>query len=153
MIKLSYILTITALSLTSCSKYKETEFGKTVIKDFSVADTLEKGNSQELEVVILSGQSNATGIGDKNILKTKTSDEEYKVYEDGFSNVLINYFVDNGINRSNEFVITKIGQGLTTGNFGPELELAKKLSEDESKKYVILKYSYSGTCLYGQWYD
>ena len=148
------LLGVLSISLSMCSSgYQESDFVKQVIKEFTVADSLLDGNNEELDVIVFSGQSNATGIGRMNYLEKKISDEEYQVYENGFSHVLTNFYVDNGRNKSDEFTTVKLGQGIKQYYFGPELELAKQLNDDSSRRHVIVKYSYSGTYLYGQWYD
>ena len=123
--------------------------------DFKNPTTLNDGAGESVKVILLLGQSNATGCALNSYLEKNVTSEEYSTYENGFSNVLINYSVDNQLNSSNgEFVRVSVGQGHKSEHFGPELGIAEELS----KKYpdetvVILKYTYSGSCLKTQWLD
>ncbi|MBQ8739822.1 MAG: hypothetical protein IJZ04_10070 [Clostridia bacterium] len=123
--------------------------------DFKNPTTLNDGAGERVKVILLLGQSNATGCALNSYLEKNVTSEEYSTYENGFSNVLINYSVDNQLNSSNgEFVRVSVGQGHKSEHFGPELGIAEELS----KKYpdetvVILKYTYSGSCLKTQWLD
>ncbi len=124
--------------------------------EFKEPTALENGNGEKVKVVLLLGQSNATGCALNSYLEKGVSVEQYSIYENGFSNVLINYSVDNQTNSSNgEFVSTGIGCGHKKEHFGPELGIAEKLSREyPGEKIVILKYTYSGSCLETQWlYD
>ena len=123
--------------------------------DFKTPTTLNDGAGERVKVILLLGQSNATGCALNSYLEKNVTSEQYSTYENGFSNVLINYSVDNQLNSSNgEFVRVSVGQGHKSEHFGPELGIAEELS----KKYpdetiVILKYTYSGSCLKTQWLD
>ena len=122
--------------------------------DFPAPQNLPEGNGKRVKVVLLMGQSNATGIGRIQYLQQYTTPEQFAVYENGFDSVLINYCVDNHTNCSNgEFVNVDLGCSVWPGEvFGPEVGMAEKFSEawgDEN--VIILKYTYSGTSLYYQW--
>ena len=110
------------------------------------------------KVILLGGQSNATGATSNAYLKNNLTDEEYQKYVNGFSNVKILYV--NGTTSggfkitttTDSFVDTKIGQGYSTATFGPELGLAAYLSEafpDET--FYIIKYAIGGSGLYAHW--
>ena len=122
--------------------------------DFPAPQNLPEGNGKRVKVVLLMGQSNATGIGRIQYLQQYTTPEQFAMYENGFDSVLINYCVDNHANCSNgEFVNVDLGCSVWPGEvFGPEVGMAEKFSEawgDEN--VIILKYTYSGTSLYYQW--
>lgn len=123
-------------------------------KKFSVIDTLQDGNGQTARVILLGGQSNAVGISSFDYLKQKVSEQQAIEYEQGFSNIYINYFNDNGntTTSNGQFVSVKVGQGYSNAHFGPELGLAEYLSKNCSNdKFYIIKYAYSGTNLGKQW--
>ena len=115
---------------------------------------LEKDPDNTVKVILLSGQSNATGATSVGKLRENLSEEEYQKYADGFDNVQIMYV--NGTssgglretNPSNGFVPVKVGQGYSTGTFGPELGLAAYLSETyPDETFYIIKYAIGGTGL------
>ena len=121
--------------------------------EFSAPQNLPAGNGKRVKVVLLMGQSNATGIGRIQYLKDNTTPEQFAKYEAGFDSVKINYCVDNHTNCSNgEFVNVDLGCSVWDDVFGPEVGMAERFSEvwgDE--EVIILKYTYSGTSLYYQW--
>lgn len=115
--------------------------------NFVVEDTLEDGGGKQVKVVLLAGQSNATGAAYGSILKQKISEAEYNKYVSGWENVYINYNTENGQNKSNGFTHTNIESYYT---FGPEIGLGEKLGQ-ESDEYFIIKYSYNGSDLFRHW--
>lgn len=121
--------------------------------EFNVVDSLPDGNGKRVKVILLNGQSNATGVAHVSYLKEQSSLVDLKNYENGFPNVYINYFCDTGRNTSNgKFVNVKVGQGVNSDYFGPELGLAKNLSaESPNETFIILKYTLSGSNLHTQW--
>ncbi len=120
--------------------------------DFVITDTLSNVSDKKAYVILLNGQSNASGVSLDVYLKQNVSEQKYQVYENGFDNVYINYFNDNGLNKSDGFVKVKTNQGYVSGYFGPELGLAEKLNElHPDKMFFIIKYSWSGSNLFEQW--
>ena len=122
--------------------------------DFQKPENLPAGNGQKVKVILLMGQSNATGVGRIKYLKEGTAPEQFAKYESGFDSVKINYCVDNHTNCSNgEFVNVDLGCSVWPDEvFGPEVGMAEKFEEAwGEEEVIILKYSYSGTSLYYQW--
>ena len=121
--------------------------------DFPEPENLPNGDGKRVKVILLLGQSNATGIGHTSCLQENLDVEQYARYEKGFDSVWINYCVDNHRNCSNgEFVSVDLNCAVDDGYFGPEVGMAEKFAEEwEDEKVVILKYTYSGTSLYYQW--
>ena len=110
------------------------------------------------KVILLGGQSNATGSSLSSLLKNNVTDAEYEEYLNGYSNVKILYTsgsTSGGIhykNVSDEFVDTKLGQGYSTGCFGPEVGLAAHLSETyPDETFYIIKYAIGGSGLQAHW--
>lgn len=117
---------------------------------FTVNDTLPDGNGKRARIVLLGGQSNASGFSLDEYLRKNVTEEKYAEYQNGYDNVYINYL--SGANRSNEFVKCATLQGEIQGGFGPELGLAEKLNElypDET--FFIIKCAWGGTNLCEQW--
>ena len=126
------------------------------------SDTENESDSENTEnkvkVVLLAGQSNATGSSKTSFLKNNVSEEQYEEYVNGYSNVKILY--TNGTNSggiihstlTEEFVDAKLGQGYQTYSFGPELGLAEYLSETYPDETIyIIKYAIGGTGLFAHW--
>lgn len=117
---------------------------------FTVNDTLPDGQGKKARVILLGGQSNASGCSRNDYLEANVSNEKYSEYENGYDNVYINYL--SGANQSEGFVKCSVMQGELVGGFGPELGIADKLHEmypDET--LFIIKCAWGGTNLYEQW--
>lgn len=117
---------------------------------YTIRDTLPDGEGKTLRVILLGGQSNASGCSLDEYLKKNVSEEKYQEYSNGYDNVYINYL--SGDKKSEAFVKCSTLQGELDGAFGPELGLAEKLNEmypDED--FVIIKCAWGGTNLYEQW--
>ena len=120
-----------------------------IINSFN--DSLPYGNGKRARIVILAGQSNASGCSRDDYLKINVSEEKYLEYETGYDNVYINYFASN-TNISNGFVRCSTKQGESGGYFGPELGIAEKLhAEFPDELFFIIKWAWGGTNLYNQW--
>lgn len=137
-----------AVMFSGCDDSKRHKNSLDINFEFTIDDTLADGNGEEVKVIILAGQSNATGVAHSSILKQRVSEEKYAEYVNGYDNILINYLTENGINSSNGFVKTSPNNYYNC--FGPELGLAEELSKIKCK-FFIIKYSYGGTNLYEQW--
>lgn len=118
---------------------------------FTVNDTLTDGEGMPARVILIGGQSNASGCSRDDCLKENVSEEKYKEYETGYDNVYINYY-STGTNESKGFVKAANMQGEGGGFFGPELGLAEKLHEMyPNERFFIIKYAWGGSNLYEQW--
>lgn len=117
---------------------------------FTVNDTLPDGAGQKATVILLGGQSNASGCSRDDYLQKNVSKEKYAEYANGYDNVYINYL--SGPKMSNGFVKCTTLQGELDGCFGPELGMAEKLHAlypDET--FFIIKCAWGGTNLFDQW--
>lgn len=120
--------------------------------EFTINDTLKDGEGKKVKVFLLAGQSNASGVASKEELKKNISDESYLKYQTGFYNVYINYYNDNGSNKSLGFINVKLDQGYTLGYFGPELGMGEKFNELYPNETIfIIKYAWGGSNLHTQW--
>ena len=106
-----------------------------------------------VKVILLLGQSNATGSSINAYLKDNIGEEAYAVYEKGFESVRINYCLDDHNATSNgAFVPVDMTCGATTGFFGPEVGMAEVLAAAYPDETVyILKYTMSGYSLHHHW--
>ena len=137
------------ITLGGCSLFPEK------VRDFEINDTLPDGQNKKAIVILLGGQSNASGCSLDSYLKQNVSEEKYTKYANGFDNVYINYHV-SWFKDSKAFVKCKTGQGEQDGEngayFGPELGLAEKLNElYPDQLFFIIKCAWGGTNLFEQW--
>ena len=117
---------------------------------FTVNDTLPDGNGKEAIVILLGGQSNASGCSWDEYLQKNITAEKHAEYKAGYDNVYINYL--SGPRMSEGFIKCATLQGEPEGTFGPELGLADKLHEMyPNKTFFIIKCAWGGTNLYSQW--
>ena len=124
---------------------------KTSDISIDINDTLPDGNGKKATVILLGGQSNASGCSFDEYLKKNVSKEKYAEYESGFDNVYINYHVTDS-NVSGGFVKCAVRQGELGERFGPELGLAEKLHEHYPEKtFFIIKCAWGGSNLFRQW--
>ena len=109
--------------------------------------------SNEVQVVVLLGQSNAEGHTWSQYLTKTVGTEKAKEYADGYDNVKISYACTIAENTSSgEFVPVKLGQGHSVNQFGPEIGMAEKISSlDPNKPVYIVKYAYGATSLTTNW--
>ncbi len=142
------LLLSSLIPLSSCSLiYSEVE----APSEFTVKDTLPDGEGREATVILLAGQSNASGCSRDEYLKKGVTSEKHAEYEAGYDNVYINYYA-TGTNVSEEFVRCGACQGELGDFFGPELGLAETLHESyPDKTFFIIKFAWGGTNLFDQW--
>ena len=136
------IISALCIMLVGCSSGNKTIY--------TVNDTLSDGEGRTATVILLGGQSNASGCSRDDYLKKNVSEEKYEEYKAGYNNIYINYL--SGANRSDGFVKCATLQGEMEGCFGPELGIADKLNElypDET--FFIIKCAWGGTNLFEQW--
>lgn len=98
------------------------------------------------KVIILSGQSNASGCS----LVSQIPAQDSAKYSNGFDNVLIR--CDTDTVHTESFVKTKAGQGAGSDYFGPELGLAEVLNDAYGETVYIIKYSRGGRSLSSDYY-
>lgn len=121
--------------------------------EYPVNDSLPAGQSKPAKVIVLLGQSNATGCSLTAYLQKCVSEEQYAAYEQGYDSVLINYCLDDHkYSSGGDFVKTDLSCAAGEGCFGPELGLAEVLSEAYPNEQIfILKYTMSGYSLHHHW--
>ena len=127
-----------------------------MIEDFPITDSLPSSDGERLRVILLIGQSNATGCSLTSYLKEGVEEKKYLEFESGYSNVLINFWLDNGkYNSGGDFIPVDLSCAAGEGYFGPEVGMAEKLSQNmPNERFVILKYTMSGYSLNYHWlYD
>ena len=121
--------------------------------DYPLDDSLPDGDGKRVKVILLLGQSNATGSSITDYLEKNLPAEQFSRYEQGFDSVKINYCLDDhNATSDGQFVNVDLTCGATTGFFGPEVGMAEVLSEAYPDETVyILKYTMSGYSLHHHW--
>ena len=112
-----------------------------------------KTYSNEVQVVVILGQSNAEGHSWVQYLPKTVGEERAQKFNNGIENVKISYNLMNGARTSEgNFVPVKTGQGNTEEKFGLELGIAETIGNvDPTKPVYLIKYAYGGTNLYSNW--
>ena len=108
-------------------------------------------NMNEVNVIIISGQSNAVGCKASTNLINSMGQAKYDEYNAGYSDVKISYnnwtAVDYNLHTialqnyspRGDFVDVKLGQGNNPNNFGLEVGIAESLREKFGNKLYIIK--------------
>lgn len=134
------------LATVACGKNDNEEDD---MNDINITET----KKEEARVILLAGQSNASGISYIEFLKDKVTEEKFTEYSNGYENIQICYYVDNQ-NISTEFVPVALGQGHMESNFGPEIGIAEYLTETyPGEKFYIIKTTMSGSGIAAEWQE
>lgn len=164
--KILAILLTVLLLLTSCQPASTIpegeELGRDYYKinmnsDYPINDMLDcVPENTPAKVILLIGQSNATGCSLTSYLQKGVSEEKYAEFEQGYGNVLVNFCLDNqSYSSGGAFVPVDLSCGAGEGYFGPEVGMAEQLSTAFPDETVfLLKFSMSGFSLNYHWlYD
>ena len=124
-----------------------------MITEYVMEDTLPDGQGQRVKVILLLGQSNATGCSLTSYLQQGVTAEEYTMFAQGFDSVQIHFSLDDQKYTSyGAFVPVDLNCAAGEGCFGPELGMAEILAEAYPEETVlILKYTMSGYSLHHHW--
>ena len=121
--------------------------------EYRLSTKLPRGNGQQAKVILLLGQSNASGSSIVSYLEKNSAPADFARYSAGFPSVLINYCIDDhNACSEGEFGKVDLTCGAANGFFGPEVGMADGLSSaypDETA--FILKYTMSGYSLHHHW--
>lgn len=121
--------------------------------DYPVVDCLPDGQGRSVRVILLLGQSNATGCSLTSYLQQAVTADKYAEFAAGYSNVQINLCLDDHkYTTGGGFISTGLDCGAGQGYFGPELGMAEILSKAYPEEQIfILKYTMSGYSLHHHW--
>lgn len=102
---------------------------------------------KKAKIIVLSGQSNAVGVGHVKCLKRNFSEEKIEEYFKGYENIKINYYSHD--KKSDGFTITKKGcTEIHKDTIGPELGMAEYLNENfPGEEFYIVKFAVGGANL------
>lgn len=151
--------------LTSCGSIPEQsslQNNPTSDQNSNVQQTTEQPTSEEdsndVDVIVLAGQSNAEG----NTFWNPLDADRKVIYASGFDKTLISYEMmgystkNNNITvdgqKTNRFEKVTLGQAYDSTRFGPEVGMAEKFQEtDREKPVYIVKFCSGGTSLFTDW--
>ena len=121
--------------------------------EYRLSTKLPRGNGQRAKVILLLGQSNASGSSIVSYLEKNSAPADFARYSAGFPSVLINYCIDDhNACSEGEFGKVDLTCGAANGFFGPEVGMADGLSSAYPDETVfILKYTMSGYSLHHHW--
>lgn len=102
---------------------------------------------KKAKIIVLSGQSNAVGVGHIKCLKRNFSDTKIEEYFKGYENIKINYYSHD--KKSEGFTITTTGcTEINNETIGPELGIAEYLNDNFSgEEFYIVKFAVGGSSL------
>ena len=120
----------------------------------------QSSSSKKIDVVIISGQSNAVGCTYIRCL----DEAKYAKYSNGYpeiqiaydcwtvdkNGVTVNYYQQNSSKESN-FVDVALGQGNNVSTFGPEIGIAEALHEKYANKLCLIKLACGASNLKYDW--
>lgn len=125
----------------------------------------DKNMKKMVNVIILSGQSNAVGCKSSEYLIKTAGQEKYNEYAAGYEGVKIafnNWTVQDyqkgtialqNYSKNGKFVKVQLGQGNVPANFGPEIGMAEELHEKFNDKLFIIKCPCGGSNIMDYWAD
>ena len=106
---------------------------------------------KKAKVILLSGQSNAVGVGHIKYLPKHFGEETIKIFREGYEKVLIHYISHNIENVG--FDKVRVNQAeKTKDTLGPEVGIAKKLTEKHpDEQFFIIKCAFGGSDMNTGW--
>lgn len=123
-----------------------------------------KKDSTPVDVVIISGQSNAAGCTHASCISRSMGHSKYQEYMKGYDSIQIAYdnwtkdvikdtvrFYSQNTSKNDTFVKVMLGQGNNEGNFGPEIGIAETMHEKYANKLFIIKYACGASNLKDDW--
>ena len=124
----------------------------------------DKKMNKDVNVIIISGQSNAVGCKANINLIDSMGQEKYNEYKAGYEDIKIAYSnwtcawddparpmsLQNS-SKGGAFVKVELGQGNNKDNFGPEVGIAEELHEKWGNKLYIIKIASGASNLNDDW--
>ena len=106
---------------------------------------------KKAKVILLSGQSNAVGVGHVKYLPKTYDDETINKFNAGYEKVLIHYISHDKENEG--FEPARVNQTeRTKDTLGPEVGIAKKLTEKyPDQQFFIIKCAFGGSDMNTGW--
>ena len=117
-----------------------------------------------VDVVLISGQSNAVGCTYHKYIKTSVGSAKYQDYMRGFNDIQIAYdcwtkdiindrvvFYSQNKSKNETFFKVMLGQGNSEATFGPEIGIAEACHEKYGNKLFLIKYACGASNLKDDW--
>lgn len=140
------LLTPMAFSISGCGK-------KPANKDLGPVD-----------VIVISGQSNAVGCTHIDCIKRSIGAEKYNEYMKGYNGIQIAFdswtktwdedpprYYSQNKSKDETFMKVMLGQGNSQASFGPEIGIAERMHEKYSGKLFLIKYACGASNLKDDW--
>lgn len=150
--KILLLFFITLISLTVLVACSNDEGVTDTDKENDTEITPQPVITNEVDVIILCGQSNAEGHTYTNMLM-KTNPELYAKYTSGVeTKTKVSYVCNYNNYRQDTFESVRLGMGLDMYRFGPEVGMNEVFEKSNLNRSVyIIKYTAGGSNLYYQW--
>jgi len=102
---------------------------------------------KKAKIIVLSGQSNAVGVGHVKCLKRSFTEAKIEEYFNGYGNIKINYYSHD--KKSDGFTVTTTGcTEVHKDTIGPEVGMAEYLnSKFPDEEFFIVKFAVGGASL------
>lgn len=120
-----------------------------------------KSDPKPVDVIVISGQSNAVGCTHSNCITRSMGSTKYTTYMKGYSSIQIAYdcwtkdegprFYSQNKSKDNNFVKVMLGQGNSEATFGPEIGIAEAMHEKYADKLFLIKYACGASNLKDDW--
>ena len=114
-----------------------------------------------VDVVVISGQSNAVGCTHSNCITRSIGSSKYTEYMRGYPDIKIAYdcwtkdegpmYYSQNKSKNNDFVKVMLGQGNSEATFGPEIGIAEAMHEKYANKLFLIKYACGASNLKDDW--
>ena len=130
---------------------------------FSIMGCKHKDDTpKEVDVIIISGQSNGVGCTHSNCISRSIGHSKYQEYMMGYSDIQIAYdcwtkdfeptrFYSQNTSKDNDFVKVMLGQGNSLATFGPEIGIAEATHETHAKRLFLIKFACGASNLKDDW--
>lgn len=118
-------------------------------------------NENKVDVIIISGQSNAVGCSNSSYIGDNLGIDKYFEYNDGYDDIKISYdcwtkdfdpirYYSQNKSYDN-FKPVKLGEGNSISTFGPEIGIAESLHERYANKLYLIKFACGASNLKDDW--
>lgn len=154
------LLSPMAILSTGCQKTQNTSKESSEEKS-SISESTSLGDPTPVDVIIISGQSNAVGCTRSSCITRSIGASKYSEYMKGYNNIKIAYdcwtkdegprFYSQNSSKNDDFVKVMLGQGNSEATFGPEIGIAEAMTEKYGDKLYIIKYACGASNLKDDW--
>lgn len=135
-----FIIFVGLIVILSCSNQVQ-DISSDITYDFS-------SDGEPIDVIILAGQSNATGCCFSEDLREYVSPEDFELFTNGFENQKIIWYLDwsnySMLSVYTDLTNVKLGHGFSESAFGPEIGISYVMNK-ENKEVVIIKFTSPGS--------